>query len=249
MMPVYSKCYLTPIRHLGVYIVSSLLATVLVYIFYHLIPISLFLGLLLGIYLERMYSQSVVRKRKRNLRLQFRTFLESMSVACRAGSTEVKAIESALADLRVSYRADSDIVREIENILIQYKNGGVALKTLFSDFAERSDLEDIHSFAAIYAVIEGKNDRIGDILVETSQIIGDKIEIEQEIETTITSAKSETTMMLILPIILVLAMTFMGGELMESLFTTMQGHIAATAALAIFAVSYVLAARAGNIDV
>ena len=95
--------------------------------------------------------------------------------------------------------------------MLNYKQGGVPLKVLFSDLAERSTLEDVHSFASIYSVIEGKNDRIGDILTETAEIIGEKIEIEQEIETTITSAKSETYMMLVLPILLVVAMSAMGG--------------------------------------
>ncbi len=247
-MTLYYKCNMNPLQHIAAYILSTLAAAAVVYIFYHLLLPSLIIGALIGIYLEKMYADSTVRKRKRNLRLQFRTFLESMSVATRAGKTEVSAMETALEDLRISYRPDADIVVEIENILLNYKNGGVQLKVLFSDLAERSDLEDIRSFASIYDVIEGKNDRIGSILAETSDIIGDKIEIEQEIETTIASAKSETTMMLILPIIIVLCMSTMGGELMSSLYSK-EGYLASTIALVLFAVSYIIAVKASQIDV
>lgn len=239
---------MSPVQHLAVYLASSAVAAVLVYLFYHILILSVVLGLLLGIYLEKMFADGVVSRRRRNLRLQFRTFLESMSVATRAGSTEVHAIESALNDLRVSYKPDADIVQEVEHILRSYKNGGIPLKYLFSDFAERSGLEDIRSFAAIYNVIEGKNDRIGDILTQTAEIIGDKIEIEQEIETTITGAKSETYMMLVLPILLVVAMSAMGGELMSSLFEFPRGTMAATAALVLFAVSYVIAVKVSDIN-
>ena len=247
-MPNYDRCYMSPVQHLAVYLASSAVAAVLVYLFYHILILSVVLGLLLGIYLEKMFADGVVSRRRRNLRLQFRTFLESMSVATRAGSTEVHAIESALNDLRVSYKPDADIVQEVEHILRSYKNGGIPLKYLFSDFAERSGLEDIRSFAAIYNVIEGKNDRIGDILTQTAEIIGDKIEIEQEIETTITGAKSETYMMLVLPILLVVAMSAMGGELMSSLFEFPRGTMAATAALVLFAVSYVIAVKVSDIN-
>ena len=218
-------------------------------IFYHLTLLSIILGFAMGILLERMYAQNTIRKRQKNFRLQFRMFLESMSVACRSGQTEIQALDAALKDLEVSYRQDADIVVELKNILRQYHNGGIALTMLFQDLAERTDLEDVRSFATIYSVIAGKNDRIADILTETSQIIGDKIEIENEIETTITSAKSETNMMLVLPIIMVLAMSAMGGGLLDALFETTQGHLAATGALVIFGISYLLAAKASNINV
>ena len=247
-MTLYYKCNMTLLQHTLAYIAGTLAASAVVYIFYHLLFLSVVIGALLGIYLEKMFAASTVRKRQRNLRLQFRTFLESMSVATRAGNTEIKAMESALDDLRISYRPDADIVVEIENILTSYKNGGIQLRTLFDDFADRSDLEDIRSFASIYNVIEGRNDRIGSVLADTSEIIGDKIEIEQEIETTITSAKSETTMMLILPIVIVLCMSLMGGELMSSLYSP-SGYLASTIALIIFIVSYVIAVRASQIDV
>ncbi|MBQ8509977.1 MAG: type II secretion system F family protein [Clostridia bacterium] len=248
-MPIYYKCNMTLIEHIIAYIVCTIICTALLYVFYHLLLVSLILGAALAIYLERIYAASTVRKRQRNLRLQFRMFLESMSVACRSGSTEVQALNSALEDLKISYREDSDIVREISNIIRLYNYGNVKLRVLFNDFAERSDLEDVRSFAAIYEVIEGKSDRIGDILTETSDIIGEKIEIEQEIETVISSAKSETNMMLILPVIIVVAMSAMGGELMSALFTTSTGHLAATASLALFAVSYIMATKVSNINV
>ncbi|MCD7836593.1 MAG: hypothetical protein LUG83_08100 [Lachnospiraceae bacterium] len=248
-MPVYYKCNMRRSEHVGMYIVFSLLVSVIAYLFYHLIPISVVIGFCAGIYVEKMYAESTVTKRQKALRLQFKDFLESMNVAVRAGNVEIWAVKSALKDLQLSYNSKADIVREVENIIMQYEKGGIELKILFEDLANRSELEDIRSFATIYNVIEGKSDRFGDILSQTNGIIGDKIEIEQEIETTITSAKSETTTMLIMPIIIVIAMSSMGSGLTDSLFNTMVGHVAATIALIIFGLSYVLAVRSSKIDV
>lgn len=246
-MPVYYKCNMKKYEHILVYIVCGILMSVIAWLFYHIIPVSVIIGFAAAVYLEKMYADSTVKRRQRALRLQFKDFLESMAVATRAGNVETQAVKSALADLKISYSGKADIVREVENIVMQYEKGGIQLKVLFQDFADRSGLEDIHSFAAIYSVIEGRSDRFGDILVQTQEIIGDKIEIEQEIMTTISSAKSETTMMLIMPVIIVVAMSAMGGGLLDALFTTMMGHLAATAALAIFAVSYVIAVKASDI--
>lgn len=248
-MPDYSKCSMKVYEHITVYILGSMIAGVVVYLFYHLIPISVVLGAILGVFLENMYAKAATKKRQKNLRLQFRDFLESMSVAVRAGNVEYQAVKSALVDLKISYKKDADIVLEVENILQQYEKGGKELKVLFEDFAQRSDLEDVKNFATIYSVIGGKSDRFGDILTQTQEIIGDKIEIEQEIETTIAAAKSETNMMLVMPIIIVIAMSSMGGGLLDALFTTMVGHLSATVALVIFAVSFFIAVKCSNIEV
>ncbi len=247
-MPVYTECNMKRYEHVLAYAAASALAAGVAWLFYRVVLVSAALGLLAGIYLERMYAQSTVKKRQKALRLQFKEFLSSMGVAARAGNVEVQALRSALKDLRLSYNAKADIVKEVENIILQYEKGGIELKLLFEDFAQRSGLEDVRSFAAIYAVIEGKSDRFEIILTETEQIIGDKLEIEQEIETTITSAKSETMMMLIMPIVIVAVMSGM-GKFFDSLFTTPSGRVAATVALLIFGLSFVLAVKSTDIEV
>ena len=248
-MPVYYVCNMKKSMHIFVYVVASILASVVVYLFYHIIPISVINGFIIGIFLEKLYADSTIRKRQKQLRLQFRDFLESMAVAARAGNVEVKAIKSAAKDLRLSYSEQSDIVREIDNIIVQYEGGGIAIKDLFQDFADRSNLPDIQSFATIYGVIEGKSDRFGDIVVQTHEIIGEKIEVEQEIETGITSAKSETYMMLVMPIVIVIMMSCMGGGLLDALFTTVVGRLTATIALVLFVISFIMAMKFTDVEV
>ena len=136
-------------EHIAVYIGASILVSVVAYLFYHLIPISVVIGFLAGFYLEKMYADSTIGKRQKALRLQFKDFLGSMSVAVRAGNVEVAAVKSALEDLKLSYSAKADIVKEVENIILQYDKGGIEMKILFQDLADRSDIEDIRSFATI----------------------------------------------------------------------------------------------------
>jgi len=248
-MPIYYKCNMTRSQHILAYVVASIAMSVIAWLFYHIIPLSVIIGFGVGIYLERLYADSTVSKRQKNLRIQFRDFMESMSVAARAGNVEVKALQSALKDLKLSYNDDADIVVEVENILTRYEKGGIQIKELFEDFANRSRVEDISNFATIYGVIEGKSDRFGDILLETASIIRDKLEIEQEIETTITSAKSESNAMLIMPIVIVVALGALGGQLMANLFETATGHVAATVALICFVVSFAISQKVTNIKV
>lgn len=248
-MPVYTKCNMTKLQHIAAYVISGVLLSAVAYLFYNLVALSLAVGFAGAIVIEKIVADSTIEKRQRELRLQFKEFLESMSVAVGAGNVEAQAIKSALKDLKIAYNENADIVKEVENILLQYEKGGKLLKNLFQDLADRSGIDDIQSFATIYAVIEGKSDRFGDILLQTQEIIGDKIAIEQEIQTVITSAKSETNMMIVMPIIIVVAMSGMGGGLMDALFTSAVGHLVATVSIAIFAASYIYAVKVSNVKV
>lgn len=248
-LPVYYICNMKRSEHVLAYVINSLVAGIVVYLFYHSILAGAIGGLIIGIFLENIYAASTIKKRQKALRLQFRDFLEAMSVAARAGNVELQAIKSAAKDLRLSYTEQTDIVREIDNIIISYEGGGISIKDLFGDFAKRSRLADIRNFAAIYGIIEGKSDRFGDIVMQTNKIIGEKIEVEQEIETGITAAKSETNVMLIMPVIVVVMLSAMGGGFMDALFTTVMGRLSATIALVLFVISFVLAKKFTDIEV
>ncbi len=248
-MPVYYKCNMKVWEHVFVYIIAGILSSLIAWLFYRITILSIIIGFAVGFPLERLYRGRTITKRQKNLRIQFKDFLASMSVAVRAGNVETKAVAAALEDLKLSYNDSADIIKEVSNILIQYKQGGIAMKTLFEDFAERSAIEDIRNFAAIYTVIEGKSDRFGDVLLQTEEIIRDKVEIEQEIETTITSAKSETYIMLLMPILIVVMLGSLGGDLMNKLFEFPLGTLCATVALFIFGISFMIAMKVTDIKV
>ena len=196
-----------------------------------------------------MLIQSVINKRKKQLRLQFKTFLESMTVAVRAGQNELVSMQSALDDLKLTYNTENDIIVEIDHIIKAYRNADIPLSDLFLDFGNRSGIEDIKTFGTIFMVISGKSDNFATIINQTQQIISDKIEIESEIETSITSVKSELYMLFIMPILMVAMMSSMGGDMMEMLFTTTTGWIISTVAIVIFVASFLIAQKITDIKI
>ena len=187
----YTRCPLSPAEHILNGVLAMVGGFLVGFIFYRSVLLSLIAGLVAVPAIVALLAGRATKKRLLNLRGQFRDMLESMNVAMRAGSTEIRALESSRDDLKMLYSEQSDIVREVDYILAAYNNGGIPLRKLFRDFADRSGLEDVESFASIYEVIEGKSSRSSEILRQTQQVITDKMEIEAEIETMITSTKSE----------------------------------------------------------
>jgi tight adherence protein B len=172
--------------------------------------------------------------------------LEALSVSMRAGNPPIKALGSAKEDLSLIYPEDSDIMVEL-NIIIARFNNAVPLSEIFNDFAKRSALEDVESFASVYATIEGKSGRADEIVRETQQIIADKMEIEMEIDTMMTAAKSEVNIMLFMPLVVLGVIGYAGEGFMDAIYTTTAGRVVSTFGLLVFIGCYIMARKFSNV--
>lgn len=246
--PDYSASPCTILDHIVAFFIGFVAGFAVLFIFYKIIPLSIAGGVIVGIVYIFVSEQNAITKRKSKLRTQFYDMLEAMSVSMRAGNPVLKAMQSARDDLEMIYSADSDIIVEMELIIRKFNNA-IPMSEAFYDFAERSGLEDIASFASVYATIEGKSSRADEIVKETQQIIADKMEIEMEIETLMTAAKSEVNIMLFMPLVILLVIGYAGAGFMDAIYTTALGRIVATGGLIVFVISFIMARKFSNIEV
>ncbi|MCL2628050.1 MAG: type II secretion system F family protein [Oscillospiraceae bacterium] len=217
------------------------------YIFYKVLVLAIIGGLIIGAVNMFVASYTATKKRISKLRMQFFDMLEAMAVAMRAGNPMLKSLISAREDLILIYPQDSDILTELDIIIGRFNNA-VPLSESFSELAKRSGLEDIAGFATIYATIEGKSSRADEIIRETQQIIADKMEIEMEIDTMMTAAKAEVSIMLFMPLVILGIIGWAGAGFMDAIYTTAAGRIVSTGGLAIFVLSFVLARKYSNVE-
>lgn len=247
----YYECNMSKGEHLVAYLVYAFLIAIILYVYYQVLPVAVIGGLIIAVPQEKNYSKSVVKKRQNKLRLQFNEFLEIISISISGGSgrSMENAVRDSLTELQMMFNEKSDIVREIGLIVSDYEHAGIPMKDGFYELGIRSEIDDVMSFATIYATIEGKTSDFGYIISQTHEIIKDKVEITMEIETVISGAKSEAYMMLILPLVLVAIMSAMGGGLMDSLFTTLTGRLCATFGVVCTFASYIIATKATEIEV
>lgn len=232
--------------HIIAFFIGFLAGFAVLYIFYQIWILGVVGGIVVGIVNIFTSTQKATQKRMIKLRMEFFDMLEAMSVAMRAGNPMLKALMSAREDLVMIYPENSDIITELDLIISRFNNA-VPLSKSFDDFSKRSGLEDIKSFASIYATIEGKSSRADEIIRETQQIIADKMAIEMEIETMMTSAKSEARIMQFMPLVILLVISYAGAGFMDALYTTAVGRLVATFGLAVFCISYVMSQKFSNI--
>lgn len=247
-VPDYTVSPSTLFDHIASFFFGFAAGFVVLFIFYKVIPLAVLGGAITGTVYIFVAEQAAIQKRLKKLRVQFYDLLEAMSVAMRAGNPVLKALESAREDLTLIYPGNSDILVELDVIIKKFYNA-IPLSESFADFARRSGLEDVASFASIYATIEGKSSRADEIVRETQQIIADKMEIEMEIDTLMTAAKSEVNIMLFMPLVILAVIGYAGAGFMDAIYTEPLGRVVATGGLIVFIISFIMARKFSNVEI
>lgn len=192
-----------------------------------------------------MRRKQLKNKRKTQLTHQFRELLTTLAVSLSSGMNMQESLESAYHDLQLEYSDQTYIVTEVREMLNGINNN-VLLEETIQFFGERSEIDDIKNFGVVFSLCYRTGGSLKDVVRRTSNIISEKIEISEEIETALSSNKSQFTMMLVIPVIIVLMMRVMSSSFAAS-FATVAGVIAMTVAIVIFVVAYLLAQSIMNI--
>ena len=192
-----------------------------------------------------VYRKMLFDRRQKDLRLQFRDMLESLSNSYTVGMTASRAFQAAYQDMVTEHGDKSYIVKEIALINSMYENQGVEINEMLIDFGERSGIDDIKSFASVFDVSTQLAGDIAKVVRETRDMIGDKIEIEMEIQTMVSGKKGELKILAVMPLVMSLLTRSFGTGGAPSMLE----YIIKFVALGVFVFAYWLGTRIVDIKV
>lgn len=194
------------------------------------------IGFVAGRLFVPMRVKSVIGKRRKELNHQFRDMLEALTTSLGAGKNVNDSFFAVYEDMKVQYDSDAYILKELE-VIISGIHNNVAIEDVLQDFGNRSDIDDIKSFANVFKISYRKGGNIKDIISNTHNILSDKMEIAEDIETLVTSNKMEQNIMIVMPIALIGVIKMMSPEFAAN-FVTPTGIISTTVSIVIFVVAY-----------
>lgn len=194
------------------------------------------IGLLAVVLYMPMRKAQLQKKRKAQLTQQFRSFLETLAVSLSSGMNLTDSLASAYKDLKMEYSESAYITREVAEMINGIQNN-IPIEAMLAFFGERSQIEDIKNFASVFEVSYRAGGNLKEIIRRTNNIISEKIEIGEEIETAISSNKTQFTAMMCIPVVLMLLLRLMSSSFSAS-FATPAGVVAITVAIGIFAAAY-----------
>ena len=181
-------------------------------------------------------AKAIMAKRKRELSVQFRDMLEALITSINAGKNVIDSFTELYDDLKIQYEEDAFILHEVE-VILSYNINGFDIEEAISDFGRRSGIVDIINFAAVFKVAYAKGANMKDVLNNTADVLCSKLEIKEDIETTVTANKNEQNMMIFMPVILIGLIKMMGEDFADN-FTTLPGIVATTIGVGLFIAAY-----------
>lgn len=218
----------------------GLLAGVAVgYVFFNSWLAAAAVSVIAAIYLQKPWQEYLKKKRLKKLLLEFKDLLETLTASYSAGQTTAKAFSDAMNEMSDLFGEGADIVNELKMINVGLQHN-YNIEDLLLNFAQRSGLDDVDSFANVFEVCNRKGGNLKQIVGETRSVINDKIEIEMEIQTMVAASKNELNIMMVMPFIIMLTMRGLGDSMTGNSIVNI---IVKFVALGIFVVAYVVGIR------
>lgn len=204
-------------------------------------------GIVTGKIFLPVMTKKLIDKRQKMIKTQFRDMLESLSTSLSSGKNITDAFLQVQQDLAMQYSEDAFIQNELRVIISGIRNNQ-DIEVLLYDFGRRTGVKDILMFASIFRISYRKGGNIKEIIKNTNDIMREKFDIQEEIETGMTSGKSELNIMIMMPVVMIGLFKCMSPDFAKN-FTTLAGIIATSISLVIYAFAFILGRKIMDIKI
>lgn len=184
-------------------------------------------------------------RRLKALKMQFRDFLDSLSNSLAGGMNVNAALQNSYNDIVQQYSENALMALEIKEMLVGVENN-IPIEVSLKNFGERSGIEDVENFATVFEVAYRTGGNINDIVRRTTDVISEKMIINEEIRTKLSSNASQMKIMNVIPIFLVLMMRFSSRDF-DLAFSSPVGVVSITVGVFFFVASYKMGQKIMNI--
>lgn len=232
------------IQYTGMGVVGSF---AVLYLFYGSPALCLLLSLAGGVLFVLYEKRELAKKRQWELMVEFKDAMESFVSALVAGYSMDNAVQEAYQDLQMMYGSNAPMLRELKDIgqkVLLHE----PLDELFLDLGRRSGLEDIITFAQIYATARRSGGNLVKIMKRTADNIGEKVDVQREIQTMIAGKKMEATLMMVIPLLIIVYMQVFSPGFMTPLYSGVTGRLFMTVALAVYVASVIWSRKITDIS-
>jgi len=229
--------YIFSIKEIYIYGMQGLMVCTLVgYLFYNsYIAVISMLPLLIIFY--KIKKSELVKREQHKLNLQFRDGILSVSASLQAGYSIENGFEQALGELTKLYDKKQPIINEFQKIIMQLKLN-VTIEELLGDLAKRSGVEDIESFAEMFAIAKRTGGDFIKIIQKTSSNLSEKIETQEEVVLAIAGKQMEQKIMSMVPFGIIIYVRLTSSEFLSVLYGNVLGVTVMTVCLFVYGFSY-----------
>lgn len=228
--------------------VQAVIVTILLGVFFYRSATAIVFMIPAGLCFLGQLGKRKEREKRQRLRNEFREAILSVAVNLRTGYAVENAFRETAEEMKMLYGEESAIYRELYKI-VQGLVNRVSIETLMGQFAKRTKLEEIREFADVFAMAKRSGGNLPEIIYETAGTIGEKIEVEREIQVLTAAKRLERNVMSVIPFGIILYVSATSTGYFDVLYTTAAGRTVMTACLVVYGTAYLLGGKMTEIQV
>lgn len=215
-MTNYAEYELSRTQRIGSISAAAVMSCFVMWMMYRQ-PVAALLAAPFGLLGPRWLRNRLKRKRQERLRLHFKSMLQALGSLLAAGRSVENAFDALEGDLILLFGdPNADLIREIRAVKIRARSGE-PVEAQWMDFAVRSGLEEVRSFAEVFAICKRSGGDLIEVVRRSSGMIGEKMEVEQELGVLMAQKRLESRLMMGMPFAFVGLLGFFAGDYMEGL--------------------------------
>lgn len=218
------------------------------FVFYRSVLISTLLVPFAFLY-PRIKTADLAEKRRRELNIQFKDMLYSLSSSISAGRSVEASFRDVLRDLSVMYPDPRSLIIVEVGFIVRRLEMNETIEAILSDFAGRAGLEDVNNFVDVFITCKRTGGNIIEVIRNSSFIINDKIEVRQEIDTLLAQRKFEQKVLNLVPVLMIVLLSASAADYIEPVFTTGAGRLVMTGAILLLAAAWFISKRIADIRI
>ncbi|MGG1550696.1 type II secretion system F family protein [Paenibacillus ferrarius] len=217
------------------------------YVFYKSVLLAAVLSLS-GLLFPRYRRKQLIARQQQKLYVQFKQALSCLSSSLTVGKSVESAFRDAWEDLKLLYPDHGCFIVQEFGLICRKVEMGEPIEQALLHFAQRSYVDDIRNFTDVFLTCKRTGGNLIEVMKRTATIIGEKLEIQQEIAVMVAQKKFEARVLLFAPIVIVAVLAFSSPDYMVPLYRG-GGLLIMTGALGILGLCYAATQKIMNIQV
>ncbi|MGN0710378.1 MAG: type II secretion system F family protein [Anaerovoracaceae bacterium] len=207
------------------------------YVFYRNLIFSVLIAGL-SIPLKKLYIKYRIEKRREELRNSFKDLLYSLSASVSTGRQMSEAVLEACDSLSMIYSEEHPLIQELLYMKKNITESRSSEEGLLKNFAYRSGIEEIISFADVYSICRETGAKTEAIINKTSEVLTDKLTLMREIKTMASQKLLEAKIISSMPVLIIIFLNVSSPGYLDAMYSTFAGRLAMTAVIGIIVLSY-----------
>ncbi len=196
----------------------------------------------------RSWEKQTMKKRQQTFRLQFKEAIQSLSAGLNVGYSVENALREACKELKGMYRKDEIILRELTYVIRQLQMN-VTAESALQEFASRTQDEDVQTFVTVFNLAKRSGGDTLEIIRSAVRQMGEKIDVEREVQTVISAKKMEFRIMTAIPFAMIVYLRISFPELLGVLYGNPAGIVIMSVCLVVYLAAYEMGKRIVEIEV